>query len=417
MDRLNNNEPDSLENINEKPNEFTEESTTSNDKDLKSENSRKMEEKRVEREEADNKSDDLLLVVDGAKIKFNAHLGEFKVLSDVPTTQGKLTGTVVEKQIANFTFYDGFKMISLTEWQDFGTALVQDHYVLLKKSKLPGVGKMPGNIPPETGNIEFVNSGQINEPESIETLGAPVPKQEDKKNGYYYNYDGLYEGNVSGQKIGDNNDVYVCEGKGVEADTFVNPQKLTSHYEKFIKDSSTTYGESSAAYNVIDQYEFFAIASVHKRNKTAYGVNSAAAKKFRDLSDVSRNKNDAMKYAIAGEINSLIGGKDFSNGAKQWDGAEQTHIPDDNPDLSSNGRFMFKVNVMGWDITDGHYASWKLAISKKFGDKYFTAPQKKYAVSNYKGMTNKNKIRLVSVAQYGLTMFWKEVDVTKPKEK
>lgn len=189
MDRLNNNESDSLETVNEKPNELTEESMTSNDTDLKSENSRKMEEKRAEREEADKKSDDLLLAIDGAKIKFNAHLGEFKVLSDVPTTQGKLTGTVVEKQVANFRFYDGFKMLSLTEWQDFGTALVQDHYVLLKKSKLPGVGKMPGNIPPETGNIEFVDSGQINEPESIETLGAPVPKQEEDEKKCFCNRD------------------------------------------------------------------------------------------------------------------------------------------------------------------------------------------------------------------------------------
>lgn len=143
-----------------------------------------MEEKRAEREEADKKSDDLLLATDGAKIKFNAHLGKFKVLNDVPTTQGKLTGTVVEKQIPNFTFYDGFKMISLTEWQDFGTALVQDNYVLLKKSKLPGIGKMPGNIPPETGVIEFVDSGQINEPESLIAEGAPIPENNEDKRCY-----------------------------------------------------------------------------------------------------------------------------------------------------------------------------------------------------------------------------------------
>ena len=35
---------------------------------------------------------------------------------------------------------------------------------LLKKSFLPGTGKLPGNIPPETGKIEFVDSGQINIP-------------------------------------------------------------------------------------------------------------------------------------------------------------------------------------------------------------------------------------------------------------
>src|ERR1700750_2105926 len=148
-------------------------------KDPKAENSKKMEEKRAENEKKDKTEEGLLLAIHGAKIKFNAHLGEFKVLNDVPTTQGKLTGTVVEKQIPNFTFYDGFKMISLTAWQDFGTAKVQENYVLLKKSTLPGIGKMPGNIPPETGKIEFVTSGQINEPESVDAKGAPVPEEKD----------------------------------------------------------------------------------------------------------------------------------------------------------------------------------------------------------------------------------------------
>lgn len=121
-----------------------------------------------------------------------------------------------------------------------------------------------------------------------------------------------------------------------------------------------------------------------------------------------------MKYAIAGEINALLGGTDYSNGAKQWDGAEQTHLPVDK-NISSNGIFMFKVNVMGWEITDEFYASWKKAVSNRFGATYFNAPQRKFAVSNYKGVTNKGKIRLKSVAQYGLTMFWKEVTINKPK--
>ncbi|UKB85200.1 hypothetical protein LF887_06125 [Chryseobacterium sp. MEBOG06] len=53
--------------------------------------------------------------------------------------------------------------------------------MLLKKSTLPGTGKMPGNIPPETGKIEFVTSGQINVPESVDSKGAPVPEQKDDK--------------------------------------------------------------------------------------------------------------------------------------------------------------------------------------------------------------------------------------------
>ncbi|MEN4761810.1 hypothetical protein ABEG63_15870 [Chryseobacterium sp. C39-AII1] len=274
----------------------------------------------------------------------------------------------------------------------------------------------------EEGLIVKNEMGKMEVPQDSQTpvktgTSEPVKKKEERKttektNGYYYNFNGIYEGRVTGQN-GNESDVYACEGKGSEKDTFVNAKKLLSNHEKFIRDASTTYGESSAAYNIIDKLEFYSIASVHKRNKVAFGVNSSFAKNFRSLSDLKRNENEAMIFSIAAEINALLNGHDYSNGAKQWDGAEQTHIPKDTPDISSNGRFMFKVNVMGWDIKDEHYKSWKLQVSKKFGEKYFTAPQKKYAVANYGKMTNKNKIRLNSVAQYGLTMFWKEVDIIK----
>ncbi|WP_294236244.1 hypothetical protein [Chryseobacterium sp. sg2396] len=233
-------------------------------------------------------------------------------------------------------------------------------------------------------------------------------------NGNFYDYDGLFLSKVTGKKNGLNTDVYVCEEKGDRENTFIGAKKLNTTYSAFINHASTAYGESSVAYNVVDKYEIFAIASVHKRNKVAYGVNSDFAVKFRNLTDVQRSQKIAMKYAIAGEINALLDGTDYSNGAKQWDGAEQTHLPVDK-DISSNGRFMFKVNVMGWDITDELYSSWKKVVSNKFGVTYFNVPQRKFAVSNYKGMTNKNKIRLKSVAQYGLTMFWKEVIINKPK--
>jgi hypothetical protein len=401
-------------------------STESTAEEIKVANGQKMEKNREEREEKDKTSEDQLIVIHGAKIKFNTHLGEFKVLSDVPTTQDKLTGTIVEKQIPNFTFYDGFQMISLTNWLDFGTVQVQENEVLIKKSKLPGVGKMPGNIPPETGNIEFVDSGQVHIPESINTEGAPLPDEKQDDTEYiYYNKDGFYLGGLESSLkvfISTQSDYDSAKASkkwspvNVEANLLKEKDVNISH-TKFIRNASTTYGESSTAYNIVDQYEFFAIASVHKRNKVAYGVNSDFAKKFRALTSPERNKNEAIKYSIAAEINALVGGKDYSNGAKQWDGAEQTHLPATTPDIASNGKFMFKINVMGWDITDEHFASWKSIVSKKFGEKYFNVPQKKYAVENYGGMTNKNKIRLNSSAQYGLTMFWEEIDIKKPKEK
>ncbi len=65
----------------------------------KAENKQKMDDQRAENEAKDKKDEGLLLAIDGAGIKFNAHLGTFKVLSNVPTIQDKLTATVVEKQI------------------------------------------------------------------------------------------------------------------------------------------------------------------------------------------------------------------------------------------------------------------------------------------------------------------------------
>lgn len=156
------------------------------------------------------------------------------------------------------------------------------------------------------------------------------------------------------------------------------------------------------------------IASVHKVNKIAYGFNSEQAKLFRNTNIEKRN-GTKKQLAVGAIIFSLTSDLDASNGVTMWDGAEQTHLPKDE-DSSSNGTFMFKVNIMGWEITDELYEKWKLIVSSKFGSTYFNVPQKKYAVNNYGGMKNKDRIRLKSVAQYGLTMFWKEVDIIKPKE-
>lgn len=142
-----------------------------------------MEAIQEEREKEEKAQADQLVVVHGAKVKMGAHLGEFKVLNDVPTTQGKLTGTIVEKTIANFTFYDGFQLMSiLGNWQNFGSYKVQDNEVLIKKSTLQVMGKMPGNTPPETGAIEIIDPGQINNPSSILPIGAPVPENLDETN-------------------------------------------------------------------------------------------------------------------------------------------------------------------------------------------------------------------------------------------
>ena len=138
-------------------------------------NQKRMEAIEEEQEKEDKAQDDQLFVINGAKVKFGPHIGTFKVLSDTPTIQSKTVGTEIEKSPANFTFMDGFQLLSLTLWQDVGTAKFQDNLALIKKSTIMDMGKMPpANAPIESGKIEFIDSGQINVPENIDTTGMPL---------------------------------------------------------------------------------------------------------------------------------------------------------------------------------------------------------------------------------------------------
>ena len=139
-------------------------------------NQKRMEAIEEEQEKEDKAQEDQLFVINGAKVKFGPHIGTFKVLSDTPTIQSKTVGTEIEKSPANFTFMDGFQLLTLTQWQEVGTAKYQDNLALIKKSTIMGTGKMPpANAPIESGKIEFIDSGQINVPENIDTTGMPMP--------------------------------------------------------------------------------------------------------------------------------------------------------------------------------------------------------------------------------------------------
>ena len=169
--------------------------------------------------------------------------------------------------------------------------------------------------------------------------------------------------------------------------------------------ASTVYGESYTGYGVVDKNEMFAIASVHLKNKIAFGKRSSMADAFKKTD--ADKQTESMQIANAAVINALAGGQDLSNGADQWDGAEQAMIPGENLEKASNGRFMYKMNTMGWSMQNKHYESWKSNIEETFGDGKFTVPQTRKAMFNYGGMRNKGKTRLFSTAQYGLTIFWK----------
>ena len=144
------------------------------------ENREMMQEKREEQKKEEQKTESQLFIINQAKIKMNSHIGTFKVLNDVPTIQDKPVGTTVEKSPANFSFLDGFQVLSVIgDWQDTGTAKYQDNNALIKKSTLMVTGKMPPpSAPIETGKIEFIDSGQINVIEKINTSGIPVPENE-----------------------------------------------------------------------------------------------------------------------------------------------------------------------------------------------------------------------------------------------
>ena len=144
------------------------------------ENREMMQKKREEQKKEEQKTESQLFIINQAKIKMNSHMGTFKVLNDVPTIQDKPVGTTVEKSPANFSFLDGFQVLSVTgDWQDTGTAKYQDNNALIKKSTLMVTGKMPPpSAPIETGKIEFIDSGQINVIEKINTSGIPVPENE-----------------------------------------------------------------------------------------------------------------------------------------------------------------------------------------------------------------------------------------------
>lgn len=126
-------------------------------------------------------------------------------------------------------------------------------------------------------------------------------------------------------------------------------------YDQFIKLSSTVYAESSVVYGITNREEMYAIASVHLRNSKAYGANNVQAKRMRNT-DLS-NLTETMEMANAAVINALQGGHDYSNGADQWDGAEQAMVKKEYQNKPSDGRIMYKMNTMGWSMNIIHYNS------------------------------------------------------------
>ena len=250
--------------------------------------------------------------------------------------------------------------------------------------------------------------------------GNPICLFDPDGQGDYYTNEGVWLG--SDQKK--DNFVYTASGvhqskdkNGSMVNVFENPRKLSISHSKFISQSSTVYGESSAC-RVRDKKsepsedlkkEMYAIASVHQRNSKAYGISSEPAKDFRSKSAKERNDLPLMRTAIAAEINALKNGIDYSYGATMWDGAEQAQFSE-NEQRKSKGHFEIHMNTMGWNIPPKHYAQWKNNIGKSFKAPMIRAARDSFYNSvTKKSIPNPNagKMRLQSTAVYGRTIFWK----------
>ena len=234
---------------------------------------------------------------------------------------------------------------------------------------------------------------------------------------FFYAADGKFLG-----RIGENQQVYTADkienrtreitdvnGKRTieKYQEALNGKSLNVTHDKFQRRAATIYGESTAFKSKMTtdlKNEMFAIASVHKKNQTAYGASSEQAKLFLGSSAESRN-NTKMQFANAAEINALNDGFDYSFGATNWDGKEQALFSSSDTRFST-GKYELHMNTMGWKISDSHFEKWKTNVGPSF-----KGPQENFTPS--KGKFNKyympNTVRLESTAVYGQTIFWKEL--------
>ena len=317
------------------------------------------------------------------------------------------------------------------QYEDAETGLYYNRFRYYDPNAGSYISQDPIGLEGDTLNLYnyVVDNNDGNDPlseeyENVSTFvychGNPICLFDPDGQGDYYTNGGVWLG--SDQKK--DNFVYTASGvhqskdkNGSMVNVFENPQKLSISHSKFISQSSTVYGESSA-YRVRDKKsepsedlkkEMYAIASVHQRNSKAYGISSEPAKDFRSKSAKERNDLPLMRTAIAAEINALKNGIDYSYGATMWDGAEQAQFSE-NEQRKSNGHFEIHMNTMGWNISPKHYAQWKNNIGKSFKAPMIRAARDSfYNSETKKSIPNPNagKMRLQSTAVYGRTILWK----------
>ncbi|WP_223605717.1 DUF4280 domain-containing protein [Chryseobacterium sp. OSA05B] len=304
---------------------------------VKAANSQKMEEKRAENEEKDKTEAGLKVVIDTATLECllcTIPKGIMKVNFDTPTIQEKKTATIKERGPKSLVFTGTCKkspqmavpcaaVMNVRDWQDVGTYLSQDQFVLLQKSTIPCTY---GGV-----NITITDSGQVHQPESIDAEGAPVPESKEKINGNFYNYNGTFEGSVKGQKIGNETDVYACEGKGAEEDVYKSPKKLNIVHSEFQKVCNIIKHEGLSSEK--EEYLYIAHTNYNEAKrvgKTMFQLlnSSYSSVEAKDKVEMKTTEKDTISlHSRAGAIDALLRDVDDvktdpTDNATQWDGED-----------------------------------------------------------------------------------------------
>ncbi|MBV6881791.1 PAAR-like protein [Epilithonimonas ginsengisoli] len=404
--------------------------------DLLLANATELEQKRAERNEQEKTEDSLKLVISTATLECILCTNPFGTLIvnyDTPTIQQKKTATVKEKGSQSLVFMGNCKkspqsaspcasVMQLDEWRDFGTSKSQNEIVLLQKSTIKC---NYGNV-----DIRITDSGQINEPESIDTQGLPLPDEVlDDLEYIYYTEDGFYlGGSESSTKVYLSTQEEYGNAKKDKKWSLINKEsnllkennKVLTHL-KLINLSATCYGECSLEYNVDVKEELYAIAYVHFNHpeNVAYGAKSTGAIDFRSKKPLERN-NKTMQLAIGASINAYTNGFDFSNGADSWDGIDVLTGGSWNKWLSEN-HYRQRANGKNKGISDpknispDFYATAKKALedkiaSPKVSDKLKKDYHAKYAhlqpLIVYKESKTYKPLFEV-VATYAVSIFYK----------
>ncbi|WP_312392694.1 hypothetical protein [Chryseobacterium sp.] len=191
----------------------------------------------------------------------------------------------------------------------------------------------------EEGLIVKNEMGKMEVPQDSQTpvktgTSEPVKKQErkitEKINGNYYNFNGVYEGSVTGQK-GNENDVYACEGKGSEKDTFVNVKKLKIVHSDFQKVCNIVKHEGLSSEK--EEYLYIAHTNYNEAKRIGQtmfqllnsGYSSVEAKYKEEMKTYENDK--ISSFARAGVIDALLRDidkdkQDPTDNATQWDGED-----------------------------------------------------------------------------------------------